>query len=1242
MSFERVQKALGFPKPPATCMVVEGFTYREVMMSLSSVDPAGLVQEVDKFVRDFGVSREIPSPIVQGLFIMRLNKRLVGVFSEYLDSEHDKNINDVQTPFLNPSSIGSEASTSYQLAEPSQTLTSTDSNTQCTTVGESLGVPASQSAVMASEIPPTPSENPNQPFQPKKTRRDEPRNCVNVSAPVDENTASQRIEISNPAGTASIAGDSKETVTESWIKKMADRKQSSNNHPKPIARSSPVQIIIDGGFHLHGQLNRLPFFAQWEIARFINHGLLEWSDITPPRVLECKSSPEKTIELLLQWRKESARVNAGWLPPSDRTSDSVWDYIKTVKHPDIDSREASETPYSRIQYMAKLSILTSSKALKITLQPLAFGSSNRFFRKYGSHRFLQVKIPANMKREEQKILRDHFQGQIQFRILSYSFSFLFAKNNTIYLFATEQEGKERVLEPISVWSVIDWHIPIDINKDLRMSKFWSRMDLAFSKSVGTVTFTPDKLDDVDDVLATTITPEEKNNPPANKVMTDGCARISCAAMKEIGDMLNREKNHLTPIAVQGRINGAKGIWFLDPKGDFNSGNWIQITKSQKKFQTGVRNWDVSTYDPLHYTMDICKTAKAVCPSFLNTQIIMVLAEGGVPAGTFVEIMKASVERIMTEVWHCDDPLILRNFVAKVGYLMKERQERLEIEQELWQKPDDDFMDAENGQEDQEDQSFGIFAKNVWSGYSDLNPENCISLLDSGFKPSTCPFLASELEAVLQMALKPIFSKYRIEVPQSCTVMCMADPLKILKVGEIFLQMDPPFINERTGMATAVITGDVVVTRNPCGLLSDVQKVKAVDSPSLSMYKNVVVFPTVGNESLASLLSGGDYDGDIIFCCWDSRITSSFENSNVDYPPDDFQDKHFDKRKTTVRQELKIDDGCTSHQENEVRLQTRFFELYQEESLLGTYENWRMISAETKGFRHKDTVYLARMCSQLVDAPKQGLTLKAAVKSQDEWKFRYMAQAVPRWYAEVKNSKNNTIIDNREPQTVMGILYEALMEYVKKVKDPRFSVVENNGTAPRISDADLFNVARDAEETAAASNDKNMSEDLKNIETKIEQLTVEYEAKWAKIFQGKKRREDKQREVRFGSGVVGGPYSCRDEIASLKEEYRKRFYSEPDPLTLKSNSLKFDTKRGINPSELLDRLKASYAYMSSIKAKHRSKFCWHMALRTLCNIKAQAVGQGRSARIVVDAVYPALTVDRKWLRRNRDEAAKGLF
>lgn len=69
----------------------------------------------------------------------------------------------------------------------------------------------------------------------------------------------------------------------------------------------------------------------------------------------------------------------------------------------------------------------------------------------------------------------------------------------------------------------------------------------------------------------------------------------------------------------------------------------------------------------------------------------------------------------------------------------------------------------------------------------------------------------------------------------------------------------------------IITGDVIVSRNPCSHPGDMRLLKAVDVPDLRYLFNVVVFSQKGNRPRCNMMSGGDLDGDVYFVTWDSEL-----------------------------------------------------------------------------------------------------------------------------------------------------------------------------------------------------------------------------------------------------------------------------------------------------------------------------------------------------------------------------------
>eukprot|EP00121_Abeoforma_whisleri_P007468 Awhi_evm1s6821 len=101
-----------------------------------------------------------------------------------------------------------------------------------------------------------------------------------------------------------------------------------------------------------------------------------------------------------------------------------------------------------------------------------------------------------------------------------------------------------------------------------------------------------------------------------------------------------------------------------------------------------------------------------------------------------------------------------------------------------------------------------------------------------------------------------------------------DPTGTLQEGEMYLRLE----NFDIGSRIDLFGLNLVCLRNPCYLASDVQKYKNVNYLELHHLSNVCVFPASSKleYSQASLLSGGDYDGDYVFVTWNQDICAELQ------------------------------------------------------------------------------------------------------------------------------------------------------------------------------------------------------------------------------------------------------------------------------------------------------------------------------------------------------------------------------
>ncbi len=489
-------------------------------------------------------------------------------------------------------------------------------------------------------------------------------------------------------------------------------------------------------------------------------------------------------------------------------------------------------PRTHVLYSGNV-ILKDNKLI-LTLNPPKLGHSKRYYRLLSSERFLHLKVKDidNLDVDQQSRLKNLLLSPLS--LAGRTYKFLYAKSDTLYYFATNGSDFP---DHISIWQVINCNLPIELNSNMTVTKFFSRMSLGFSNTTASIIFEPKEIRYVKDIIID------------GHCFTDGCAAISLAAMKEVGEILGCQE---TPSAIQGRIGGAKGVWYIDPNKDCSGNKWIELRESQTKYKHHLDDDFVHlrTLEVLHVT------SSPTVPATLNSQFIRVLYNGGVPVDVFLTKMKDYVEKIKSEVVGCDDPHALITWVMDNSNIMKRRFDLLHGHFK------DEFSDDENNHLDS---SCGSEIYSM-SGFPDTPSEQCIQMLQAGFTPSTCPFLAKKLKAILSSKLKLLSSKFRIELPLSRLLMCIADPTKTLKPGEIFIQLDSEAGRDKcTGLPFGIIEDEVVLARNPSSLPSDLIKVKAVKNMHLSNYYNVVIFPvnvaSKGDPSLASYISGGDYDGD---------------------------------------------------------------------------------------------------------------------------------------------------------------------------------------------------------------------------------------------------------------------------------------------------------------------------------------------------------------------------------------------
>lgn len=195
----------------------------------------------------------------------------------------------------------------------------------------------------------------------------------------------------------------------------------------------------------------------------------------------------------------------------------------------------------------------------------------------------------------------------------------------------------------------------------------------------------------------------------------------------------------------------------------------------------------------------------------------------------------------------------------------------------------------------------------------------------------------------------------------------------LQEGEIYLHSSESFIGDDLSMFAGLplLGVDVLVARMPAHFASDVQKVRAVFTKELFGLRDVVVFSTKG-ECLAAKLSGGDYDGDQAWICWESSIVDSFNNTKVPKQPDLVKLGFIKKDTITYRELVRGAADPIAVFLNycmEFNLQLRIL------AICTSYKEQWCYSYES--IACKEAVWLSKLLSDLVDLGKAGYTFTEA-------------------------------------------------------------------------------------------------------------------------------------------------------------------------------------------------------------------------------------------------------------------------
>ncbi|OTB06797.1 hypothetical protein M426DRAFT_318509 [Hypoxylon sp. CI-4A] len=707
---------------------------------------------------------------------------------------------------------------------------------------------------------------------------------------------------------------------------------------------------------LPAHYDRAPFVVRWEILRIALHCGIQMDD------LRFEYDPAFTDQKTLWVRLQALPIFQGKSFP-EKTRPEAWTAALNDKF---------ATTEQAVVLTASLTTNTSKSGplFALRLSPLKLDLSHRLGRRFGSDRFLELIMPC-INSQDLRFLGDSNIDDIQQWLVDESHVLLgriwtafFVKpslpkkinsENTlgpqtktiyqerVYLFAEDGNDFRRPEtkhhwspkgEPTGMHtrmgrgSLLDWLLQISNNQEQPILKLFSRITLGLSRTRPTVVLQPEQIRHRPvDVLS-----------PTEKVMNDGIALMSHGLARAIRDLMGLPD---LPAGFQGRFGSAKGFWIRDTT-DTSDDIWIETSPSQRK-------WNCDYIEEDHRTFEVRSESRELKPANLNLQLLPILEDRAIDSA----LMKIQVGNFMRDS-------LKRDLDAQKAAMQDPIQFKLWVHE-----------NSPSSRRTERIKHAGIpFTAGLPSSREDIMS----LLLDSGFNPKKLTFLRDIAWKLRMEKCQVLQERLNVRVGRSTYAYMVVDFLGVLEEDEVHLGFSSKFTDENSNFSETFLHGmDVLVARTPAHYPSDIQRVKAVFKPELGSLKDVIIFPTKGNIPLADKLSGGDYDGDIAWVCWEPAIVNNFRNADMPNVPNLFEAGIIHKENQRYC-DLKETRNITSE------FLLRAFRFNLQHNLLGMCTNYKERLCYARNSVEDDTaILLSTLISHLVDRAKQGI-----VFTEEDW------------------------------------------------------------------------------------------------------------------------------------------------------------------------------------------------------------------------------------------------------------------
>ncbi|KAH7044593.1 RNA dependent RNA polymerase-domain-containing protein [Macrophomina phaseolina] len=635
---------------------------------------------------------------------------------------------------------------------------------------------------------------------------------------------------------------------------------------------------------ISARLQGMSFKYRWEFMRVALEAETEPDSLLPPR------DEWQDYAALWGYLKQHAAAKH-CVPRLEESSPEAWSAAEaTFEH-------HSSKAFENVTLRGLLSFngTTRGPLFKIRLQSLQTEKDScRFQRAFGGDRFLYLEtpplkngnVPGHLKGQEQNIAdrfedwltceRKEFLGR-EWEVIhvepfaskkqSLQRQHTETRGYRVILFATKgcdidtrkpRKIRSGIRHEMTVFDLINWFMPLAKNSHQPYLKAFARISLGLTATTPTLQFKPSQVRYVTDIVADGELEDPafndkslvwRNDKRPKRVMNDGCSLISVGAARKLWEQTNRTEP--LPSTFQGRIGGAKGMWMISDSPDTTDSRhlkvWIQISDSQLKFKAHSEDQSESEYDPHRLTFDLHSTTGTAGESSVYLSFFPILENRGVSAKALQKLFESHLDR--------EREKILASVTNRVGL-------------RTWLNQQNSLAEERNRDENM-----------TWQASMPLQlHEKAILLAESGFDIS-CDYLADVAHRLLAKSLRLLRQNIRVPLPRCTYIKGVADPLGVLKPGEIHVHFTRRFVDEVSGDCLSYLNNrNVLVARNPALRASDIQKVRSTFNLRLGHLKDVVVFPTRGTFPLAGKLQGGDYDGDTFWVCWEPEMVEPFKNA----------------------------------------------------------------------------------------------------------------------------------------------------------------------------------------------------------------------------------------------------------------------------------------------------------------------------------------------------------------------------